>query len=230
MNHGTKTLKSMPDIWDDEPYYTSGNTVLGHFASWAVQQSPYLVPDNFARALTELERALRVLKASWPGVFQTTYVQLCELVREAFDTCPTVWKWNRPKSGGNPVAALSSGHDKPDPDNDIIDLDALAVNVAQSVTVAEKYGQLPDREDQMKTVMHIAGTEAADLSSWPFTVEPVLDTEVRIKGVDYRVSGITLVTDEYGQANPGQRIVELIRIADAFPTPDEIVKEEEPSA
>lgn len=80
----------------------------------------------------------------------------------------------------------------------------------------------------MKTTMHVAGTEDTTWV-WSFTVEPLLKMKVRLKGIDYRVSDITLDDKDPDVSHrEGRRIVELTQIADSFPTPEEMAKEDTP--
>ncbi len=80
----------------------------------------------------------------------------------------------------------------------------------------------------MKTIMRVDGKD----THWPFMIEPLLKMKVRLKGVDYRVSEITLEAGERECATheqtDDQRIVELTQIADSFPTPEEMAKEDKP--
>ena len=134
----TKTIQEMPDIWDDQKFTTSRKTVLGALANWAVQQSPYLVPDNLADALREFDSAFHS-----DEFFSTDCDWLKANIRLAFMSCPHIEAWNNSKKGDVQIAFYSR-YDKPQPDYDFIDLDALARNVAHSCTLAEKYNQLHD--------------------------------------------------------------------------------------
>lgn len=129
-------IQSMPDIWDDQEFYTSRSTVLGELANWAVQQSPYTVPDNLQKAIHEFAAAF----APTGEIFTTNCRDLLTLVREAFEECPSILAWNESKKGDHQIVFVSR-YDKPQPDHDFIDLDALARNVAHAVTLAEKYSE-----------------------------------------------------------------------------------------
>jgi hypothetical protein len=128
-----KTIQSMPDIWDSRQFTTSRKTVLGALASWAVQQSPYVVPNHLTEALQEFDRAL-----SSDEYFETSCKALHEVVRGTFEGCPSILAWNNPRKGSHTIV-FSSRYDTPHPDYDFIDLDALARNVSHAVTLEEKY-------------------------------------------------------------------------------------------
>lgn len=137
-------MQQMPAIRDDEQLITSDNAVLGQLANWAVRQSPYLYPENLPRALDEFYKAFH----SSAEYFATNCGMLCGLIRRAFDTCPTIIAWNSPKDGSNPEFVAYSRFGNPAPDQDIIDLDALARNMAHSITLAEKYDGAHDVNDE----------------------------------------------------------------------------------
>lgn len=140
-------MQQMPAIWDDERLITSSNAVLGQLANWAIQQSPYLYPDNLAKALDEFSAVFGTTGELFP-LIHASCKQLREAIREALDACPSIIAWNSPKDGSNPEIVICSRYDKPAPDQDIIDLDALARNMAHSITLAEKYDRAHDLNDE----------------------------------------------------------------------------------
>jgi len=131
-----KQIQSMPDIWDDTPFWVMRSTVIGAFAQAAVRQSPYICP-------TMLDVGIRQFDA-WlirDDCFEISCEDLRDLVREIIKKCPMVQSWNTPKIGKHTVV-FCSRHSQPPPDYDFIDLDAMARNIAHSVTLEEKYNQL----------------------------------------------------------------------------------------
>jgi hypothetical protein len=135
----------MPDIWDDTKFLTTCDEVLGALADWAVQQSPYVCPDNLQQALEEFARELPFDRESPAGcIFETSCQWLHKMVRDLIDACPSILAWNKPKLGQHMVV-FTSRYDRPNPDYDFIDLDALARNVAHSVTITNKYDQAQNR-------------------------------------------------------------------------------------
>jgi hypothetical protein len=134
-------MQKKPEIWDDLPFLTTCDELLGALAQWAIQQSPYLCPDNLQQALEEFDLASPYDRTSFAGsIFETSCKGLIPFVRGLFEACPTILAWNNPKIGRHTVVFVSRDS-QPGPDYDFIDLDALARNIAHSVTVANKYDQ-----------------------------------------------------------------------------------------
>lgn len=108
------------------------NRITGDLASCAVQQSPYVVPDNLAEVLTKFA-------ALWPndgieGFACKTWASMGLLEKqldETFRAIPELTAWNERKNGREGMG-FSSRYDSPSPDDDFIDLDALSRNVAMS--------------------------------------------------------------------------------------------------
>jgi hypothetical protein len=125
------TIQRMPDIWDDSTFYTSRSAVIGELANWAVRQSPYVVPAGLEHALREFRLAF-----SAEEYFETDCKTLFGKIRLAFDVCPSVLDWNNAKIG--------EGAGRRQADYDFIDLDALARNIAHSITLSEKYSKIHD--------------------------------------------------------------------------------------
>lgn len=134
-------MQKKPEIWDDIPFLTTCDELLGALAQWAIRQSPYLCPDNLQQALEEFNLAIPYDRTSFSGcAFETSCKGLIPFVRGLFEACPTILSWNYSKVG-EPTMVFSSRYSQPGPDYDFIDLDALARNIAHSVTVANKYDQ-----------------------------------------------------------------------------------------
>jgi hypothetical protein len=131
----------MPDIWDDKKFLTTYRVVLGTMANYAIQQSPYPIPDNLAAALREFDTIFKgtiLEEMKDTGVIATSYQRLVADVRMCINMCPLILAWNIPLKGGSSMAFVSR-YTRPDPDYDFVDLDALANNVAMSITLVEKY-------------------------------------------------------------------------------------------
>lgn len=129
-----QTMQAMPDIFDDQTFKTSRETIFGALACWAVRLSPYLVPDGLEEALIEFDALFNV-----DEYFEASCNVLSKNIRSTFDSCPVILGWNIPrKTVRVPIIGIGDGgwH------YDFIDLDALARNVAHAVTVEEKYRQL----------------------------------------------------------------------------------------
>ncbi len=112
----------------------STNSLAGELASWAVQQSPYDVPDG-------LEQAIKDFRAAWPHEsdmayfpckYWDTYEDLRAALEAVFENTPSIEAWNHRKNGREGMG-FSSRFDQPAPDDDFIDLWALSNNIARSV-------------------------------------------------------------------------------------------------
>jgi len=131
-----KQIQSMPDIWDDEPFWVMRSTVIGAFAQAAVRQSPYICPPLLDVGIRQFDNAF-----TSEDCFETNCQELRSDIRKAFEKCPMVQDWNVPKKGKHTVVFVSR-HESPMPDYDFIDLGAMARNIAHSVTLEEKYNDL----------------------------------------------------------------------------------------
>lgn len=120
-------------VWKDPSRrVVSKSVVVGHFAMWAVRQSPYLLPEGLDKGIKEFDGCL-VFKETigHEELIETTYTDLKGKIEDAISNSSMISSWNVAKKGSGPV--FVSIYSEPEPDYDIIDLDALARNVAQSV-------------------------------------------------------------------------------------------------
>lgn len=131
----TKTL-TFP-VWRDErKHLFSVKDITGAFAMWAVRQSPYDSPDLLGDAVKNLEQVLvkRVKFDNEPLRFaELSCSEIRTALYDCFESIAIIEQWNRPKSGHNALFVTSSRYDSPLPDDDIIDLDALARNIAHTL-------------------------------------------------------------------------------------------------
>ena len=109
------------------------STVLGYFTMWAVRQSPYLYPENLADGIEEFSIAIGMGDEYGGGFIETTCKGLEKIVGNVIDRCVTVQSWNVAKDGSNEPYVFVSRYSEPEPDTDIISLDALARNIAHCV-------------------------------------------------------------------------------------------------
>jgi hypothetical protein len=110
--------------------------VLGELAGHAVRQSPYVVPDT-------LREALEKFNSQWIKRFPPeipafpcrgfTERELHETIQELVEANPFIVMWNERKNGNTSPLGFTSRYDRPEPDNDFIDLYALSRNVANCV-------------------------------------------------------------------------------------------------
>lgn len=137
----------MPELWDKDEILVTRNDVAGALAKWAVQQSPYIVPERLGEAVTEFVE-------QWP---HEDYARLSASALHAeiyaiIERCPLVKAWNEPKLKGaiNPDydCAFVSRYDSIKPDYDFIDLHALTRNVAHEITL---WSQVEAAQDRTRT-------------------------------------------------------------------------------
>lgn len=111
--------------------YIQTNALAGELANWAVQQSPYVVPEKLAEAITAFV-ARWPSDAEMPSLSQwDSYAELKDKLEAVFQEIPEIAAWNVRRNGREGIG-FSSRYDQPEPDDDFIDLGALANNVARS--------------------------------------------------------------------------------------------------
>jgi hypothetical protein len=121
--------------------------LAGKFAEWAVRQSPYDVPDGLESAIDKLVFWFRPrTNKRTIGEFEilsTTSHELEQDILAAFHAIPEVLAWNERKNGNDsPLQFVSMYDGAPDPDNDFIDIQALARNVAHDLWAESVLGNL----------------------------------------------------------------------------------------
>jgi len=126
-------------VWRNEQMFLhDANSICGAFAMWAVRQSPYSIP-------TDLEIAAQYIHDNWELRFGKEFSSHnCDMIekwlQEIFLGSPTIINWNNAKNH-NREFVFSSRYDKPAPDDDIIGLDALARNIAHTLTLERLYDE-----------------------------------------------------------------------------------------
>lgn len=119
---------------DVRQYWFSRSEVAGTLAMWAIRQSPYLIPDG-------LNLAVRAIHDAMPdhggGIFGMTEDDLREAIERICLTHPAIVAWNEPKSKHKAQVVFHSRYDQPAPDDDFIDLHALAGNICRSLLAAQ---------------------------------------------------------------------------------------------
>jgi hypothetical protein len=128
-------------VWKD----TSNRVVLksvvvGHFAMWAVRQSPYPEPEELVNGIEEFnEYLIPSGMAGREDFVETTYTELRDNIRNAITNSDIITSWGVAKKGADSV--FISAHSEQKPDHDYISLDALARNIAQSVWLELFYNE-----------------------------------------------------------------------------------------
>jgi hypothetical protein len=114
----------------------SPSQVTGALAMWAVRQSPYPVPDNLEIAVASFEHLFPRDEIGFHEV--ASEQELYELVKKISEQIPELLAWNERKNGNDAPLGFCGRYDRPEPDNDFIDLYALWGNVARTVANEER--------------------------------------------------------------------------------------------
>lgn len=128
------------------------STVCGHIAMWAARQSPYHAPDALTEVLKQFQISVaneecheKHLSSFWLRLDATHPAQhLRKILKEHLFADPNVRAWNERKNGNQSPYGFCSRYDRPDPDNDFIDLDALVGNIAN--TCIQEYRRSLDED------------------------------------------------------------------------------------
>lgn len=114
----------------------SPSQVAGTLAMWAVRQSPYPVPDNLELVVRRFEELFPRDEIGFHQVADQD--ELYRLVMSIGDQIPEFLAWNDRKNGNRAPLGFVSRYERPDPDDDFIDLYALCSNVALTVAAEER--------------------------------------------------------------------------------------------
>lgn len=117
---------------EDRRYWMHVKSIAGHFAMWSIRQSPYAYPDHLQEAVNSVRFVFGSM-ADREGMILLSQSSVENILRTFVRTHPHVIEWNNPKVGGDVPFVFTSRYGQPDPDHDIIDIDALARNVAVSL-------------------------------------------------------------------------------------------------
>jgi len=114
--------------YKDKEFYFIRSDFMGAFAYWVVSQSPYDAPD-INEALTAFSKHVNErIPEDTPVKF--TLDEVKEFINEdVFENIPAIEKLNHRKNGREGMG-FCSRYDKPHPDDDFIDLGALARNIS----------------------------------------------------------------------------------------------------
>lgn len=114
----------------------SKKQVVSELAKWAVRQSPYTVPENLGIALQHANEFLtgRLTVEFTFGYYSLKEQDLSNLIYEMVRSVPEIKAWNQPKNKSQVDFVFVSLFDQPNPGDDFIDLDALAMNILTGLT------------------------------------------------------------------------------------------------
>jgi hypothetical protein len=116
--------------------FVTKSELLGTFAKYAVQQSPYHRPDNLELVLDKFNGMIEPgFKKANLGVGEFSDFNTLEaFLHRHLEKIPEYVAWNDCKNGNNAPMKFTSRYDTHDnPDDDFIDLDALERNVAVEI-------------------------------------------------------------------------------------------------
>lgn len=118
--------------------YVSAKQLAGTVAMWACRQSPYKVPDGLDKVVIAVHDKFEPDASGFEGRMYQSSGELRAYVRDMLRSIPEYLAWNESKNGNGAPFHFVSRYDAPgDPDNDFIDLDALEMNVARSISAED---------------------------------------------------------------------------------------------
>lgn len=102
----------------------------GALAMWLVKQSPYTVPDNLSICITKFHKRLDELgKFDTAGMAEINLKTLTENVNKILESIPEIMALNERKNGRDGTGFCSRYSKDPEPDDDFIDIMAVAQNI-----------------------------------------------------------------------------------------------------
>lgn len=118
-------------------FWVFRNTITASFAKWAVRQSPYVYPAGLEKGLKVLDEKLSQMIA-WDSnkmaklSIKDMLTVLGDIVKNPVNG--VFMQWNTPRKNKNVKFLFTSRYDKPRPDYDFIDLDALIRNTVTDIS------------------------------------------------------------------------------------------------
>jgi hypothetical protein len=143
------------DVPKEEQILISERNVLSTFAANAVAQSPYHRPDSLERAIDALRDKVKPAFDAVPkehlGFITTDARGLRGWITEEFlMEIPEVAAWNERRNGNQAPYGFSSRYDEPHPDDDFIDIGALARNICNDIIAKNEKARLFDAEFEQR--------------------------------------------------------------------------------
>lgn len=126
-------------------FIVSKNDIIGGVAKWGVTQSPYHRPQNLETVLDKLDYSIApMFKTAKLGFLSMNYAEIKDFVSLHTRAIPEFMDWNKRRNGREGAGFSSRDSDTP-ADDDFIDLDALARNVANEIVFDSMEGRsIPD--------------------------------------------------------------------------------------
>jgi len=102
-------------------------------AKWLVQLSPYTVPDNLSVCIEKFSVAIEGhFRFDELGYVHTHLIGMTQGINTLLEEIPEIMSLNERKNGREGMQFVDRHSTKPDPDNDFIDIMALAQNITCS--------------------------------------------------------------------------------------------------
>jgi len=117
--------------YNEREYWLMRSDFIGAFAYWIVSQSPYDAPkiDNALSSFSEY--ICGIIEDDTPKLFKCSEIESL-VTEDILESIPEIEAFNHRKNGRGGTG-FCSRYDKPDPDDDFIDLGALARNITYMV-------------------------------------------------------------------------------------------------
>lgn len=128
------TNRDISEQYRNTEFYLMKGELLGTFASWLIQQSPYDTP-NITKALKSYDNFLSIRFDTEDKVIKFTYNELSKYISDdIFESITEIETFNHSKKdAGEGFIASSSRFHKIKADYDFVDLGALARNIFYSI-------------------------------------------------------------------------------------------------
>lgn len=117
---------------EDEMIF-SKKYLIGELARWAINQSPYYIPENLEIVLRKLSDLLPTYTFNEYGYKKMKKNEFHKWLFDIIIQIPELVEWNSSKDGNKSPFKFVSRYDEPNPDSDFVDLDALVMNIKRSL-------------------------------------------------------------------------------------------------
>jgi len=123
------TNRDISQQYSGTEFYLTKSELLGTFAGWVVQHSPYDTP-NITKVLKAWDKFLSMKFDTSDKVAKFTYNELSDYISsDTFEAIPEIEKLNNPKIKSGLMFSSCSRYHKTKADYDFIDLGALSRNI-----------------------------------------------------------------------------------------------------
>ena len=119
----------------------------GALAKWLVKQSPYTVPENLSVCIERFHDRLDDIGTfDSLGMAEISLVDLTATVDDILQSIPEIMALNERKSGRDGIGFSSRFSTDPEPDDDFIDITAVAQNITVEFCEREDAERWLDRD------------------------------------------------------------------------------------